>query len=285
VTIDRAERAGFGVAAAGHLLLFGVLSAGWFASPPPLQLKRQPVEVELVDETGLESGAPQISTEAPAAKRAELEGPIEAAPPIPAPVPEPVLVPPPPKAAAVPAPAPAPVPKPAKQPAPKAAPTPAKAAAKPTPAKPAAKPAAKSAPKQASAARGRLDGLLEGISDKPSESRSTAPRASVATPAVQASLRSAVLRQLKPHWKAPTGADAELLRTELSITLARDGTVTDIEVLGQTGITASNRAQAKLHQEQAIKAVRLASPFELPAAYYDTWKILSPIGFDKRLSQ
>lgn len=268
MTIDRAERTGFGVAAAGHVLLFGVLSAGWFASPPPLQLKRQPVEVELVDETGLESGAPQISAEAPAAKRAELEGPIEAAAPVPVPEPQPVPVPVPPQAA----PAPAPLPKPARQPAPKAAPAPAKAAAKP-------------APKQAAAARGRLEGLLEGISDKPSDSRSTAPRASVATPAVQASLRSAVLRQLKPHWKAPTGADAELLRTELSITLARDGTVTDIEVLGQTGITASNRAQAKLHQEQAIKAVRLASPFELPAAFYDTWKILSPIGFDKRLSQ
>lgn len=269
MTIDRAERTGFGVAAAGHVLLFGVLSAGWFASPPPLQLKRQPVEVQLVDETGLESGAPQISTEAPAARRAELEGPIEATPPVPVPEPEPVPAPP--QAAPTPAPAPAPVPKPSR-PAPKAAPAPAKAAAKP-------------APKKASAARGRLDGLLEGISDKPSDSRSTAPRASVATPAVQASLRGAVLRQLKPHWKAPTGADAELLRTELSITLARDGTVTDIEVLGQTGITASNRAQAKLHQEQAIKAVRLASPFELPVAYYDTWKILSPIGFDKRLSQ
>lgn len=271
MTIDRAERTGFGVAAAGHVLLFGVLSAGWFASPPPLQLKRQPVEVELVDETGLESGAPQISAETPAAKRAEVEGPIEAARPIPVPAPEPVPVPPP-KAAAVPAPTPAPVPQPAKQPAPKAAPAPAKAAAKP-------------APKKATAERGRLDGLLEGLSDKPSDSRSTAPRASVASPAVQASLRAAVLRQLKPHWKAPTGADAELLRTELSITLARDGSVTDIEVLGQTGITASNRAQAKLHQEQAIKAVRLASPFDLPAAYYDTWKILSPIGFDKRLSQ
>ncbi len=268
MTIDRAERAGFGVAAAGHVLLFGVLSAGWFASPPPLQLKRQPVEVELVDETGLESGAPQISTEAPAARRAELEGPIEAAPPelVPEPVPAP------PKAAPTPSPAPTPVPKPAKAPAPKAAPAPPKAAAKP-------------APKKAAPARRPHARPREGVSDKPSDSRATVPRASAATPAVQASLRSAVLRQLKPHWKAPTGADAELLRTELSITLARDGTVTDIEVLGQTGITASNRAQAKLHQEQAIKAVRLASPFELPAAYYDTWKILSPIGFDKRLSQ
>ena len=45
---------------------------------------------------------------------------------------------------------------------------------------------------------------------------------------VQASLAAAVRRQLKPHWKAPTGADVEQLRTELSIRLAKDGSVTDV---------------------------------------------------------
>ena len=48
---------------------------------------------------------------------------------------------------------------------------------------------------------------------------------------------------------------------------------------------ASNRPQVKLHQEQAVRAARLASPFKLPREYYDAWKLLSPIGFDKRLSQ
>jgi hypothetical protein len=102
---------------------------------------------------------------------------------------------------------------------------------------------------------------------------------------VQASLRAEIKRQLKPHWKAPTGADAELLRTELSISLAPNGGVTHVEVLRTTGQTASNRPQVKLHQEQAVRAVRLASPFRLPAEYYDSWKLLSPIGFDRKLSQ
>jgi hypothetical protein len=102
---------------------------------------------------------------------------------------------------------------------------------------------------------------------------------------VKASLAAEVRRQLKPHWKAPTGADAEQLRTELSIRLGRDGSVTDVDVLRTTGQTESNRPQVRLHQEQAIRAARLASPFRLPAEYYDDWKFLSPIGFDKRLSQ
>ena len=131
---------------------------------------------------------------------------------------------------------------------------------------------------------GRLKGILSGISDSDSPSRSAAPPATAVGPAVKASLAAEVRRQLKPHWKAPSGADVEQLRTELSIRLARDGSVTDVDVLRTTGQTESNRPQVKLHQEQAVRAVRLASPFRLPAEYYDAWKLLSPIGFDKRLS-
>jgi transcriptional regulator of acetoin/glycerol metabolism len=138
--------------------------------------------------------------------------------------------------------------------------------------------------KPATRSTGRLKGLLDGISDRESESRATAPRAAVASAAVQSSLAAEVLRQLKPHWKAPTGADVEQLRTELSISLAPNGAITDVKVLRTTGQTASNRPQVKLHQEQAVKAARLAAPFKLPAEYYDAWKLLSPIRFDKRLS-
>jgi hypothetical protein len=41
----------------------------------------------------------------------------------------------------------------------------------------------------------------------------------------------------------------------------------------------------KLHQELAVKAIRLAAPFKLPADLYDNgWQSLR-IAFDKRLSQ
>ncbi|MBA3897007.1 MAG: TonB C-terminal domain-containing protein, partial [Sphingomonadaceae bacterium] len=126
--------------------------------------------------------------------------------------------------------------------------------------------------------------FLNGISDRPTASISQTPRAP-AGPAVEASLAREVLRQLKPHWHAPTGADAEALRTELSISLSRDGSVGDVRVLRTTGQTDSNRGQVRLHQEAAMKAVRLASPFDLPPDLYETWKLLEPVGFDKRLSQ
>ena len=252
MSMDRAERTGLGASAAGHLLLFAILWVGYLTIKPMPIPQRKAIEVSLVTETALESGAPQISQEAPAPKLAEDEkAPVEVTPPAPAPVPEPK-------------PAPAPVPKSVAKPVPA-----------PTPAKPA----------QATPSGGRLAGILKGLSDVDTSSRSTAAPATTITPAIQSSLVAAVRRQLKPYWKAPTGADAELLRTELAITLARDGSVTDIQVLGQTGITPSNRAQAPLHKEQAIRAVRLASPFQLPVAYYDAWKVLKPIGFDKRLSQ
>jgi len=72
----------------------------------------------------------------------------------------------------------------------------------------------------------------------------------------------------------------------LRVRLARDGSVTAVEVLRTTGITESNRGQVKLHQEAAMKAVRLASPFAgLPAEFYDVWNTLETVGFDRRLSQ
>ncbi|MGZ8307731.1 MAG: TonB C-terminal domain-containing protein, partial [Allosphingosinicella sp.] len=110
------------------------------------------------------------------------------------------------------------------------------------------------------------------------------PPAAAAGPAVQASLGAEVRRQLKPHWKAPTGADSEQLRTEVVISLAQDGRVTDIRIVGTSGQTASNRPQVPLHREQAERAVRVAAPFRLPAQYYEAWKSLR-ITFDKRLSQ
>lgn len=258
MSMDRAEKTGLGASVAGHLLLFGLLAASYVLMPPMRPPERPAIEVDLVAETALESGAPQISNEVPAPKLTEQEAPLAPEPPAPAPVIEP-----------------------------KPTPTPAKAAPKPVASKAAAP--AKSEPQAKAQARptrsgGSLRGILKGLTDD-GPGRSTAAPAATITPQVQSSLAAAVRRQLKPHWKAPTGADAEMLRTELSITLARDGSVTDIDVLRQTGVTPSNRAQAPLHREQAIKAVRLASPFQLPAEFYDAWKLLSPIGFDKRLSQ
>ncbi len=163
------------------------------------------------------------------------------------------------------------------------------AAQKPAPQKLGASKAPAAQPSQANAkavARptGRLSGLLAGISDRETESRSTARPAKVASAAVQASLGAEIRRQLKPHWKAPTGADVELLRTQVTVTLAPNGAVASIGDVRTSGETPSNRSQVKLHQEQAVRAVRLAAPFKLPSDFYDAWKVIRPT-FDRRLSQ
>jgi hypothetical protein len=56
-------------------------------------------------------------------------------------------------------------------------------------------------------------------------------------------------------------------------------------VVRQEGITDSNRPQAGRHAEQAIRAVQLAAPFDLPDEFYDAWKRVASFRFDRKLSQ
>jgi len=303
--MDRAEKIGLGVATAGHVLLFGLLSSGFLATPNPLKLNSPPMDVSLVDEVALKSTAPQVSTAPPPPSVAPEQGPTEdAAPapePEPAPRPEPSPAPPaprpaPPKQAAKPAP-PKPAPAPPKKDVPAAKPKPKPAAEKPAPAKASQKPAAKpksDAPARASGQgkadkpKGSLLGkdFLKGIDTEDDAPRKPAPPPAAAMgPAQKAALDAEIRRQLKPYWKSPSGADIEQLRTFVDVQLSRDGSLLgQPQVVNTTGITASNRTQVTLHQELAVKAIRLAAPFKLPPALYDGWKSLR-ISFDKRLSQ
>lgn len=305
--MEKSERLGLSVAVVGHVALFAVLSLG-IASRPELKMPTDPIAVQLTDEVGLVSAAPKPVTEAATATAPEVAPEIEKAAPQPEPTPAPPVkrpeppaakamerpAPPKPKAPEKPQPQPKPVPKPVPKPARTSPPPPAKpqpkATEKPKPApsantdnrrrpdRPTPAPAAKAprAPRIGS-------NFLEGVTDKPSTSRAQTPPAAVAGPAVQASLANEVRRQLKPHWQSPTGADIELLRTELELRLAEDGTlIGEPRLVRQSGVTDSNRSQARLHVEQAIKAAKLAAPFQLPTQYYDTWKVIRPV-FDKRL--
>jgi outer membrane biosynthesis protein TonB len=263
--MDRSDATAFGIALAGHAALLTVLSLGLAkASLPPVQT--QPMEVEFVEDVGLVSAAPTPTTVEPAARLGEPDLPVEPLPPVlpqvqPLPQPSVTPAPPPPQPSLRP------------QPQPKARPAQPKAAPKPAPPQqPAVRPG------------GRLTGLLKGVGERESPSRSVSPPARTAGPAVQASLAAEIRRQLKPHWKAPTGADVELLRTQVSISLAANGNVTSIEIVGTTGQNASNRPQVRLHQEQAERAVRLASPLRLPSEFYEAWKQMT-VTFDRRLSQ
>ncbi|MCX7285316.1 MAG: hypothetical protein NTX28_14965 [Novosphingobium sp.] len=93
-------------------------------------------------------------------------------------------------------------------------------------------------------------------------------------------------RQIKPHWAATQGVDADKLITILAWDLNADGTLAGRpRVVDQQGITPANEAQAKRHAEQAIRAVQLAAPFDLPDMYYTGWKRVTAFRFDRKLSQ
>lgn len=102
----------------------------------------------------------------------------------------------------------------------------------------------------------------------------------------KASLIQAIIRQIKPHWAAPQGADADKLVTILSFRLNEDGSLAGApRVVGQSGETAANRPQQALHAERAVRAVQLAAPFDLPPEYYNAWKSIDGARFDRNLSR
>lgn len=294
--MENSERLGLSVAVIGHVALFAALSLG-IASRPELKMPTDPIAVQLTDEVGLVSTAPRPTQEAAAATAPEVAPEIEKA--APAPEPEPVPAPPvkrpeppapkaierpaPPKPKAAEKPRPAPVPKPARAtPPPPAKPQP-KAAEKPKPAAPADTSERRrpdrptQAPSSNPARAPRLGSkFLEGVTDKPSTSRAQTPPAAVAGPAVVASLQRELLRQVKPHWVPPTGADAELLRTKVVVQLDEQGNIVGTPSAVTSGVNASNRAQEALHKERAIAAVRRAAPFKFPPQFYSEWRTIEP---------
>jgi hypothetical protein len=126
--------------------------------------------------------------------------------------------------------------------------------------------------------------FLKGAGASASGKAQVAP-AAVAGPAVQAALKGAITRQLKPYWRVPQGVDTEQLVTVLRFSLNRDGTLAGpVVVVRQEGVNEANRAQAPLHKENAIRAVKLAAPFPLPDTYYDSWKMIE-WNFNRNLAQ
>lgn len=273
IALRRDEGLALLAALAAHAALVLVLALQPASTPLP---PPERMTVTLSDEVGLTSTSPEPAAPAAADEAPELGE--DAAPPPPTPVP--------------PQPAPTPAPRPAPVPQPKAAAQPAKPApAKAQPAKVAAvQPApAKAAPAKAPVRPGASrigDDFLKGTPGGTAKAPPGPPPAAAAGPAVRSALAGAISHQLKPKWVAPQGAEAELLVTILTWDLNADGTLAGSpRLVRQEGITAANRAQAQRHVEQAIRAVRLAAPFNLPDEFYPAWKRVTAFRFDRKLSQ
>ncbi len=264
------ERIGLGIALAAHVAL--VAAVLW--RPPAPALLPVPARMTV---TFAEDVAPAETSPETAAPAADV-APIIAAEPS-APEPQPLVKP---LAKAVPAIKPAPAPLPAARVMPRPQPTiqPKLAPLMPADTRPRRRP-------DAPAGGSRLgNDFLKGVpAAQATGAARNAPAAAVG-PQVLASLAGAIARQLKPRWSAPQGVDADQLVTVLAWELNPDGSLAGSpRVVRQEGITDANRSQAGRHAEQAIRAVRLAAPFSLPAQYYDQWKRINASRFDKRLSQ
>lgn len=283
--LSREEKLGLGVAIAAHVALIAWLALeplGKDIQPPPERMT-----VSFADAV-----APQATSPEPMAEAAPDVAPtLGEAPSEPEPESEPrPLV----------RPDPAPAPRPVVTPQPRPAPPVARPSARPT-AKPSARPTARPSAKPSTPAaarqppRSRSDRVAGGsrvgedfLKGLGGTSRTPSPGAPEARagPQVAASLSQAISRQLKPRWTAPQGAEADQLVTVLSFELNEDGSLAGKpRVVSQSGVTDANRAQQARHAEQAIRAVQLAAPFDLPAQYYSLWKRVASFRFDRRLSQ
>jgi hypothetical protein len=289
--LTREEGLALLVALAAHVALIGALTL----SPPGKSIEAPPerMTVTFADQIADQSISPDPNAEA-APDVAPVLG--EPAPPEPAPQvvqpqpqPQPKSAPPPPIPQARPQTLPKLVQKPAPQLRVAPAPPP-KPVAKPAPPKPAAAAPVdarqRRRPDAPSGASRLGSDFLSGIPGATNPGAARTPPAATVGPEVAASLVSGIARQIKPHWTAPQGVDADKLVTVLAWSLNPDGSLAGKPtVMQQLGITDTNRAQAQRHAEQAIRAVQLAAPFNLPAPYYAKWNRVSSFRFDRKLSQ
>ncbi|RVQ68728.1 hypothetical protein EKN06_00385 [Croceicoccus ponticola] len=259
----REDRLGLGIAIGLHVLL--LLALAIWEKDAPTMSEPDRIAVTVSDEIALESTSPNPSADPAPSVGAEIgepEPPSQAQLQV-QPTPRDVVEP---RPALVPAPAQKAIPSPPR-PAPKAA----------------TKPAPKAQPTKQAPSRGSRIGndFLAGSGGSGSDAEQPAQKAG---PLTAASLSSAISRQLRPHWTAPQGVDADKLVTVLAWEMNRDGSLKGRpRVVSQSGVTEANSAQKDRHAELAIRAVQLAAPFELPDDYYDTWKSVREFRFDRRL--
>jgi len=283
--VERAEKIGLGLAVTGHVVLFGLLSVGFLATPNPLKLKQEPVEVSLVKDVGLEAAAPQAETP-PAQSIAPDQGePEDAAPPAPVvtapepkpqPKPQPAPKPEPKPAPAKPAPKPTPKPQPKPEPKPTTKQSPAHAAAKPEKTPPAkAQGTGKTAESKAARPRGSRLGpdFLKGLTSDATQSTSQTPQAAKIDAAALASIVQAIARQIQPcaDRQVDPGPGANAIVTTLNLKLNQDGTLAATPtVVRQTGITDENQRYARRVIDLGVAAFKGCSPLKLPPQFYST---------------
>lgn len=253
ISLRKEDKTGLAVAIALHVALVAALVFRPEAPPPPIPER---MTVSLAEDVGLEAQSPNPVLESRASTSPELADEISATPPVPEVVERVVEK--------------------------RSDTKPSVKKAQPTQ-RDAAKPQTQTKPKTGGSRQ--FDQAFTGAGSSTSTNETRIPASQIGASA-KASLVQAISRQIKPKWQPPNGPDVDQIVTLLRFRLNPDGSLAGRpEVVRQTGINDTNRAQASRHAEQAIRAVQLAAPFDLPSEYYNAWKLVGPFGFDWKLAQ
>ena len=246
--LDRAELTGTGAAVLFHIGLIAALSMTLAQVSAPVEPPS--MEVELVEDVGLQSAAPVATPPPSQAPEIGEATPLEPSPPRIEPAPAPAITP-----------APSP-PKPAPS---KAAP------ARPSPAKPAAKPA----PQRPAPRVSRIgDDFLKGIPNAPATAASPKPSATVFSASALAGIQQAIRRQIQPcaDQQVNPGAGANRIRVTLNLRLTRTGRLAaPPDVVRTSGVDDENARFEERVKDLAVAAYRGCSPLVgLPPDLYQT---------------
>jgi hypothetical protein len=231
--MDRAEWTGTGAALLFHVALIGALSmslASIDSTPEPPSM-----EVEFVEEVGLEAAAPQSIAVPPPPSQAPEIGeaePVEA-PPIARPTPAPTI--------------------------------------KPVPAKPIPRTPPKPAPRESRIG----DDFLKGIADDKLAPRAgpAKPSAPTFSATARASVGQAILRQVQPcaDRQPYIGEGANQVRLRVNLKLARSGRlIRPPTILGMSGDPDLRAKYGELLEDQVRRIFADCTPLRLPAELYDT---------------
>ena len=242
---DRAEIAGTGAAIVFHVALIAALStslAHMAQAPEPPSM-----EVELVDDVGLQSAAPQtIPTLPPPSEAPEMGQAIEPAPP------EPVAAP------------PIPAPKPMIT---------SQAAQKPQ--KPTATPRqAKAAPTKPAPRVSRIgDDFLKGITGSDAPSRPARQSGATFDAKAKASVAALFQRLVQPcaDNQVNPGSGANRIRVTVNLRLRPNGSLASASVVRVTGVDDDNASYEERVKDLAVAVYRECAPFRgLPPDLYKT---------------
>ena len=243
---DRAELAGTGAAIVFHVVLIAALSTSLahLASPP----EPPSMDVELVDDVGLQAAAPQtVATPPPPSEAPEMG---EAPEPVPSPAPSPVVTP------------SIPVPKPVVTPQVNAA----EKRQKQIQAKP--------APPKAAPRVSRIgDDFLKGIAGSDAPSRPAQPAAATFDARAKASVAALFQRLVQPcaDNQVNPGSGANRIRVTVNLRLRPNGSLASASVVRVSGVDDDNASYEERVKDLAVAVYRECAPFRgLPPELYKT---------------